>query len=184
MTRTCGWIVGALCLLAVGAGEARAQGSVFRGLATASIGSTFGGDVDGASITPGVSVAVIEESGWGAEMDLAFAGDTGPAGAGADLTMLLVNLHWMSPRGDLRPYATGGAGAVAVHGCLSACSRVTTTWEAGLDVGGGLLYRFTDIIGFRGDARYTWLPGDTHGPEKFGFWRASVGVTFQWAIIP
>ena len=48
MTRTCGWVAGVLCLLAVGTGEARAQGQgrIFYGLATASLGSTFGGDND------------------------------------------------------------------------------------------------------------------------------------------
>jgi opacity protein-like surface antigen len=187
MTRTCGWIVGVLCLLAVGAGEARAQGQgrIFYGLATASLGSTFGGDVSGGALTPGASVSVHDENGWGTEMDFAFANDSGAPGAEADLTTLAVNVMYMHLKGPIRPYVLIGAGAVGIHGCLTACPQVTTTWDLGLGLGGGVLYRFTDLVGFRGDARYTWLPGDGAGrPANFGFWRASAGVTFQWALLP
>ena len=41
--------------------------------------------------------------------------------------------------------------------------------------------------GNRGDVRYFWAPGDKTGttrPGNYSFWRASLGVTFMWAIAP
>lgn len=185
MIRTCAAVVCGLSLAVCCAADASAQGRFFRGYATASVGATAAGDVEGSALTPSASVSVNEESGWGAELDAGFAPDVATRGSTADLATVMVSLHWMYPKGVLAPYLLGGGGAVGVHGCLRACARTTTAWDLGFNAGGGLVYRPTDVFGLRGDARYVWLPGgDPVRPDRFGFWRISVGATLQWAIVP
>ncbi len=171
---------------AVLAGRAEAQSGTYRGFLTGQIGVTTGGDVPDSSLTPSVSVAVQDDSGWGAELDFGYA-NSAAAGRELDLTTYMVNAIWMAPTGPVRPYGLGGAGAIQVRGCFSACAQIATVYDFGLNVGGGALYPLNDIVGLRGDLRYFWAPGDKTGttrPGDYSFWRASVGVTFMWAITP
>lgn len=92
----CGWV-------AAGATRAEAQMSMgaFRGYLTGQAGWATGGDVSSPVFTPGVSVSVQEESGWGAEFDFGYAADLN-AGGGA---VVAVN-DLVAVRGDARYFRT------------------------------------------------------------------------------
>lgn len=180
-------IVIAWGLLAVGAGRADAQSGVYFGHLTGQIGVAVGSDLPNPAIAPGVSVSVQESSGWGGELDVGYAHAPGSSGPDLDLTTYMVNLNWMAPAGKVRPYGVGGAGVIQVHGCFSACAAIATVYDFGVNVGGGALYPVNDMLAVRGDLRYFWASGDQASPtrpQNYGFWRASIGVTFTWAIVP
>ena len=173
------------CLMAAGASDARAQGMTFRGYATPFVGLSAGGSVDSPLPTLGASVSVHEESGWGAELDAAFANDSDSPNQGADFTSVLVNVLFTRPTGAVRPYVTGGAGVLNLHGCLSTCPQVITANDLGVDAGGGAYLVLADALGLRADVRYVWAPGDHPSrPSNYGFWRATVGFTFMWVTAP
>lgn len=178
-----------LALVAAAATRADAQTGrgTYNGFLTGQLGVTSGGDVPASVITPSVSVAVQEDSGWGAELDLGYANGAPSTSRELDLATYMVNAIWQWPSGEVRPYGVAGAGAIQVHGCFSFCTQIATVYDLGLNVGGGALYVLNDAVGVRGDARYFWAPGDKTGttrPGNYGFWRASVGVTFMWTLTP
>ena len=178
-----------LALVAVAAGRAEAQtgGGTYRGFLTGQLGVTNGGDLPASVTTPSVSVSVQEDSGWGAELDFGYANGAPSTSGELDLTTYMVNAIWQARSGAVRPYGLGGAGAIQVHGCFTVCTRIETVYDLGVNVGGGVLYAVNDIVGIRGDLRYFWAPGDKTGttrPGNYAFWRASVGITFVWAITP
>lgn len=180
-------IVIALGLVALGAARAEAQSGNYFGHLTGQVGVTAGGDVPNPAITPSVSVSVQDDSGWGAELDFGYAHGAGSSGPDLDLTTYMVNVNWIATKGIVRPYGVGGAGAIQVHGCFSACAAIATVYDFGLNLGGGALYPVNDAVAVRGDVRYFWASGEHSGstrPGTYGFWRASVGVTFMWAIVP
>ena len=176
-----------LALLAVVAARADAQTGTYTGFLTGQLGTTRGGDVPVSVKTPGVSVAVQDVSGWGAELDVGYAnGAPSPAGE-LDLATYMVNAIWQAREGTVRPYGLGGAGVIQVHGCFTSCTQVASVYDLGVNLGGGALYAINDVVGIRGDVRYFWAPGDKTGttrPGNYTFWRASIGVTFMWAIAP
>ena len=176
-----------LALLAVFACRADAQTGIYNGFLTGQIGVTTGGDVPASALTPSVSVAAQESSGWGAELDLGFANGASSGGNELDLATYMVNAMWQARAGKVRPYGVGGAGAIRVHGCFTSCVQIASVYDLGVNVGGGALYAINDVVGVRGDVRYFWAPGDKTGttrPGNYTFWRASIGVTFMWAITP
>ena len=178
-------IVVALVVVAAGRAEAQSSGGVYSGFLTGQVGVTAGGDVPVSVLTPSVSVSVQEDSGWGAELDFGYANGAPASGRELDLTTYMVNAIWQTPSGTVRLYGLGGAGAIQVHGCFSFCTQIATVVDLGVNVGGGALYAVNDVVGFRGDVRYFWAPGDKTGttrPGNYAFWRASVGVTFMWAL--
>ena len=188
MKITCG--LAALALVALtasdGFAQSRAMGS-FHGLFTAHVGAAVGGEVSKPRLTPGASVSVQEQDGWGAELDF---GHTSDALAGVqilDLTTYMVSALWMKPDGYLRPFGLAGAGIMQIDGCDSPCNRPAQTYDFGLTFGGGLLAALNDTVGVRGDVRYFFATADhpdLRRPDNFGFWRISVGATFMWAIAP
>jgi hypothetical protein len=177
-----------LALVAVAAGRAEAQtGGTYTGFLTGQLGITAGGDVPASVLTPSVSVSVQEDSGWGAELDLGYANGAPSSSQELDLTTYMVNAIWQAQKGTVRPYGLGGVGAIQVHGCFSFCTQIATVFDFGVNVGGGAFYPLNDVVGFRGDLRYFWAPGDKTGstrPGNYSFWRASVGVTFIWTLAP
>jgi opacity protein-like surface antigen len=181
MTRIRGWAIVLVSLLVVGVGEASAQIGTFHGYATAFIGGAAGTDLPNGSFAFGGAVAVVDDSGWGADMDLSFSADEP-----ADLLAFMVNLDWTKPTGFWRPYVSGGLGALRLHGCLSGCPQVSTTTDFGLNVGGGVYVAASDAVFVRGEVKYLWAPGDhpeTSRPDNWGFFRATVGVTFTWTLL-
>ena len=180
-------IVLALVAVAAGRAEAQTNGGTYSGFLTGQAGLTAGGDVPASVLTTSVSVSVQEDSGWGAELDFGYANGSPSGSRELDLTTYMVNAILQARTGTVRPYGVGGVGAIQVHGCFSSCAQVATVFDLGVNVGGGALYALNDVVGFRGDVRYFWAPGDKTGttrPGNYGFWRASVGVTFMWALTP
>ena len=181
-----GTCVAGLFLVLLASGTASAQSAVYRGHATGHIGATAGGDVAGAVLTAGGSISVLDDSGWGAEIDVGFANDGSADHREADLTTFMVNANWVRPRGPIHPFVVFGVGSIGVHGCLLPCSKVTTTWNFGVGGGGGARYDLNDAIAVGGDVRYVMAPGSHAGssrPANFGFWRVAFGATFSWAIV-
>jgi len=174
-------------LLAVVAVRADAQTGTYTGFLTGQLGVTTGGDVPVSVTTPSASVAVQDVSGWGAELDVGYANGAPSTGGELDLATYMVNAIWQARGGTVRPYGLAGAGAIQVHGCFTSCAQIASVYDLGVNLGGGALYAMNDIVGFRGDVRYFWAPGDKTGttrPGNYTFWRASIGVTFMWAIAP
>ncbi|MEO8679508.1 MAG: outer membrane beta-barrel protein [Vicinamibacterales bacterium] len=179
--------VAGLLLALLASGTAGAQSKLYKGSATGLVGATMGGSVADSVLTAGGSVSVQEDSGWGAEIDFGFANDDNARNLQADLTTAMVGVNWIKPRGPLRPLATFSAGVIGVRGCLLPCSRITSTWNFGIGAGGGVRYDLTDVVALGGEVRYFVAPGNHAGssrPENFGFFRAAVGVTYSWAIVP
>ncbi len=178
----------ALALIALTASDGVAQrmGSL-RGLFTAHVGTATGGEVSDARITPGLSVSVQESDGWGAELDFGRASDARSGVQILDLTTYMVNSLWVKPSGTFRPFGLAGAGVVQINGCDSPCDRAATTYDFGLNAGGGVLAVFNDTFGVRGDVRYFFASADhpdLRRPDNFGFWRISIGATFIWDVVP
>src|SRR5688572_22878919 len=132
----------------------------FRGYLTGHLGTAVGGEVSDPQLMPGVSVAVHEQDGWGAELDFGRASDAQAGAQVLDVTTYMVNGAWVKPTGLFRPFGLIGAGVFAL---------------------------LNDSVGLRGDVRYLFSGADHPDlgrPEKFGFWRISIGATFTWTILP
>jgi opacity protein-like surface antigen len=176
----------AVLLAAQAQAQSRAMGS-FQGLFTPHLGVSTGGDVTEARLTPGVSVAVHEQDGWGAELDFGHASDTEVGALVLDLTTYTVNASWIRPGGNIRPYGLGGIGVMQVNGCPSPCTRPATTYDLGWTAGGGVLARVSEWVAVRGDVRYFFASADHFDlgrPDNLNFWRVSLGVSLIWVIVP
>lgn len=176
-------------LMAAGATRADAQMSMgsFRGYLTAHAGATTGGDVSTPGFTPGVTVSVQEESGWGAEFDFGYAADLDAGRQQLDVATYMFNGNWIERRGRVRPFVAVGAGVIQADGCDFPCSLSARTFDLGINAGGGALFAVNDLVAVRGDARYFRTLGDHPDlgrPDNFGFWRVSVGVSLTWVISP
>lgn len=169
---------------------AQSVGTGFTGLATVFIGPAHGGDVSDTGWTPGVSVAVIETSGWGAELDLSHVREfNSDRFLESGVTTLMFNAMWMAPRPDalVRPYALAGLGLLRARACVTDCHLVVNRTDWAMDAGGGVYVVFDELVGIRGDLRYFRflqrhrdLPLTDNG--FFDFWRTSVGVVISWPI--
>jgi hypothetical protein len=176
-------------LLGVTAGEARAQMTMasFKGYLTGHLGGVTAGDVTDGATSFGGSVSVQEGSGWGAELDIAHAGDVIAGAQFLDINSYLVNAAWVRPAGRFRPFGVGGVGVLQIDGCGSPCTSASTTYDFGLNVGGGVYALLNDWAAVRGDARYIWTSAEhaDHGrPDGLKFWRLTAGFTFMWAVLP
>ena len=179
-------IAGVLILACASTAQAQQGRETYRGIATGLVGGTLGGDVADPVLTLGTTIAVIEASGWGAEMDIGYANDNNGSARKADITSLMIGATWLRSRGPrARPYISLDIGTLGLHGCLIPCSKTETTWDLGFSTGGGIQYAFNDLVGLRGDARYMFAPGSHEGenrPGNWGFWRISFGVGVGWAV--
>lgn len=176
-------------VLALGAVDARAQMTMgsFKGYLTVDTGAISGGDLTDARLNVGASVAVHEESGWGAEFDVGHATDARSGRQVLDITTYMVNAAWMKSSGIIRPFGAAGAGVMQINGCNAPCNRPARTYDFGVSAGGGAFAAITDVIGVRGDVRYFFSSADHQDlqrPSGFGFWRTSIGVTLMWATVP
>ena len=180
------WIIG---LLALTAAEARAQTGigVFNGVLTGHVGAIMGGDLSEARSTLGVSVAVHEDNGWGAELDFGHTADVLAGQQVLDVTSYMVNAAFAKQDGRVRPFAVTGAGILQVNGCDSPCNSAAKTYDLGFTVGGGAFFVLNDYAALRADARYVFSGADhpeLNRPNNFNFWRLSFGATYRWAIAP
>jgi opacity protein-like surface antigen len=179
-------VVIALAIAAHAEAQSSSMGS-FRGLFTPHLGVTTGGEVTEPRITPGFSVAVHEQDGWGAELDFGRSSDAEVGPQVLDLTTYMVNASWVRPGGTIRPFGLGGIGVMQVSGCDSTCSRQATTYDLGWTAGGGVMAALHEFVGVRGDVRYFFASADhpdLRRPDNVGFWRVSVGVTLMWVVVP
>jgi hypothetical protein len=182
--RIAAWTIALVVLIAP---DARAQIGSFRGFLTGHVGAIGGGDISSARATLGASVAVHEDTGWGAEIDIGHAADAVSGRQILDVTSYMVNAIWIRPDGVVRPFGMGGAGVLQVNGCDAPCNVPARTHDFGMNIGGGAFLMLSDIAGFRADARYVFSSAehaDLHRPDNFNYWRISIGATFSWAIAP
>ena len=179
----------AVAMLAMNAVEARAQAGAgsFTGFLTGHVGAVTGGDLSDPRATLGASVAVHDDTGWGAEIDFGHTSNVLAGRQILDVTSWMVNAVWVRPDGLIRPFGSGGAGVLQVNGCDSPCNIAARTFDFGLSVGGGTYVMLSDVAALRGDVRYFWASADhpdLRRPDNFNYWRASLGVTFTWALAP
>lgn len=159
----------------------------FRGYFTGHIGVADGGELSESATTPGASMAVHEQDGWGAELDFGRTNDVLSGSQELDVTTYMVNASYAHPRGLIRPFGVIGGGVMQIKGCGPACASSSTTYDLGFTMGAGAFALLNDVFGIRGDARYIFTSADhpdLNRPEKFGYWRFSIGATFTWAILP
>jgi opacity protein-like surface antigen len=181
-------LIAVFAIVLAGAAPARAQ-QVFNGAFTGFIGLATGGDIRTAGITPGMSLAVFEQDGIGAEVDLAHTRsfDT-ELFAESGITSFMVNVFGSRMvHQRFQPYGLAGVGVMRVRACVVTCGATFSRTDWAFDAGGGLMVQFNDLWGVRGDVRYfryfqrhTDVPLTDNG--FFDMWRTSVGVTFFWPI--
>jgi opacity protein-like surface antigen len=161
--------------------------ALYTGILTPHIGVAAGGDVRGGAITPGLSMAVIDLNGFGAEVDLAHSrGVDGDRFSESAITSLMVNFFGMWVRSPVRPFVVAGAGLLRVRAATTGVVFTSRT-DLAFNLGAGAAYALNEIVGVRGDVRYFRyfqrhpdLPLLDNG--FFDFWRTSAGVTLSWSI--
>lgn len=182
-------VAGVMTVVLAGATSASAQSAMdaFHGYFTGHAGWATGGDVTSPVFVPGVTVSVQEFNGWGAEFDFGSAADADADLQQLDIATYMFNASYIQPRGRLRPFVSAGFGIMQIDGCNAPCNQAAKTYDLGLNAGGGVYYTLNDVVAVRGDARYFGSFAehpDLRRPDRFGFFRISVGVTFLWAIVP
>ena len=188
MKTMCG--LAAMAMMFVAAPSAQAQSirmGTFRGYFTGHVGTASGGELSDSRLMPGASMSVQEQDGWGAELDFGRATDVESGVQELDITSYMVNGTFIKPTGHIRPFGVIGGGILQIKGCDVPCNQNATTYDLGFTLGAGAFALLNDIVGVRGDARYIFTSADhpdLNRPDKFGFWRLSIGATFTWAILP
>lgn len=178
----------AAVVLAASVAEAQSKPPLFTGLLTGHIGGVSQGDVRDWTFTPAVSLAVLDDHGLGAEIDVSYSGDYDTAQfADSSITTVMINFVGMYPTGPLRPYVTAGGGLAWVRVAYAADSSAIRETDLTWNVGGGLVYMLNDALAFRGDVRYyrnfgqdSAIPLGENG--DLDFLRSSFGVSYIWPI--
>lgn len=138
-------------------------------------GLTFMGNVAGFEIDFGYSPDF-----FGEETDFALIGDSNVTTFSGSLVI--------APPGSVRPYAVAGLGLVRsrISDAEDLFDDITTN-DFAFNVGGGVMGRITDRIGFRGDIRYFRALQDNEPDNdvdvvigNFGFWRATAGIGLRF----
>jgi hypothetical protein len=171
-------VTGMLLLAAAQPAGAQISLGPIVGAATAHIGTASGTDGQGTTLSFGGSLAAVESTGWGAELDAGVANDDDGRSGGLDVQSYMANVIGVWPKGRLRPFGTAGVGVLHAHTCTAGCVTSSTWTDWGISGGGGVFYFFSEAFGLRGDARYFSTVGRDNG---VGFWRISVGATFLWS---
>ena len=189
MTREVGklLVVGALALCGLVEPVAAQKGlAPFEGQLTGHLGVASGRDGRGSTVSLGGSVAVVEQSGWGAEFDFGYADKDNGRGGGLDAQSYIVNVVGMWPTGRLRPFVTAGGGVIRARTCVDGCVATTAWTDWALSGGAGVHYGLGERAAVRVDARYFTVPGqhpDPARPRGFAYWRIAAGVTYRWNIV-
>ena len=178
----------ALTLLGVlAAGVAEAQPPLYVGMLTPHIGAASGGDVRDKAVTPGISLAVLDGSGLGVEVDAGHSRKVDDSlFSESAITSVMVNALGMWTGSLVRPLVVAGVGLLRVRTALAGTEPTSRT-DWGFNAGAGATYMFNEEFGVRGDVRYfryfqrhADLPLRDNG--FFDYWRTSVGVTLSWPI--
>jgi opacity protein-like surface antigen len=170
------------------ASHAQAQAFNFTGLLTGHVGVAASDDVRDSSATPGVSMAVVDGNGIGAEIDIARLGDfDNTRFTESSVASAMLNVIVMRPLGTWRPFGLLGAGVMRVSAEAFEGRQSVRRTEGGWTTGGGAFYMVSEIIAIRGDLRYFRYFSDYDdlplaGDGVLDFWRTSVGVTLAWPI--
>jgi hypothetical protein len=181
-------IVVVLLLCNAGLAAAQGAGALFTGFLTAHFGAARAGDVRNPTATGGVSLAVVDASGLGAEIDI---GHTGAFDrdffSDSSVTSFMLNFVGLYPHETVRPFVNVGVGALHVRTALLPGATPDGRTEAAWNAGGGVLLGITDFLGVRGDVRYFRLfdrPEDLVLRDSgfFDYWRISIGATFAWPM--
>ena len=117
--------------------------------------------------------------------------DFGELGSSGSVTTVMGNLLIGAPLGQVRPYATVGAGLMRSNLEFFDLFDDLSRNDFGINYGGGVMLFFSDNVGIRGDLRqFRSLQNDDLDddfPEPgdfdlgdFKFWRATAGVTFRF----
>ena len=163
-------------------------GGAITGMLAAHIGAASGGDTDSAGLTPVGSMAVLESTGWGAELELGHTrGFASDIFEDSEITTVMVNAIGMWPRTRWRPFGTGGVGLMRVHAALAGDGPSLSRTDWGVNGGAGMMYVVNEAVGVRGDVRYfRYLQRHDDLPQSdrgyFDFWRTTIGVTWSWPI--
>jgi opacity protein-like surface antigen len=177
----------ALAMVCV-AGSARAQSFNFTGLVTGHVGIAASGDVRDRSATPGVSMAVVDGNGIGAEIDVARLGDfDNTRFTESSVSSAMLSVIVMRPLGTWRPFGQIGAGVMRVSADAFDGRQSARRTEGGWTTGGGAFYMINEGLAIRGDLRYfRYFSGyddlPLAGDGVLDFWRTSIGVTLAWPI--
>jgi hypothetical protein len=179
---TIAWVLGG-----GGLSPARAQ-PLFNGLLTGHIGAAHGGDVRGATAAPGLSLAVIDQSGLGAELDLwhVLSLDGAEQDRSSATALMLGFTAVFAHHERIRPFLVVNAGVLRVRALLDGDSRATRT-DPAIGGGAGVSYVLNELFQIRGDIRYVRhlqrqaaLAPIAKG--HFDLWRTSVGLTYVWPV--
>lgn len=177
-------LVCTIAVIALTAIDARAQMTMgsFKGYLTGHVGTISGSDLDSERVNAGASVSVQEQSGWGAELDFGRATDVVSNNVHLSLTNYSVNASWIQPRGIIRPFGIGGVTLMRLNNCC-----IVSKTDYGFNGGAGVVVALHEAFGLRADARYFYTPADhpaLRSPDRFAFWRITIGATFMWDISP
>ncbi len=187
MTRAaCAALALAGLLLAAGPVEAQMSLAPLGGQATAHIGVASGDDGRGNTLSVGGSLAILEKSGWGVEVDFGYADDDNGRTGGLDVQSYMLNVMGMWPNGRLRPFVVAGAGGLRGRTCAFGCAEVRAWSDWGASAGGGVQYVLRESFAVRGDVRYLTTLADHPDPSRprhFNFWRVAVGGTYLWNLV-
>ena len=183
-----GQIAAAAILTMLLATSADAQPALYTGLLTGHIGIASGGNVQESGLTLGGSVAVLDITGLGAEIDLGYTGEYDDARlAESNITSFMVNFLGAYPNPRFRPFIVAGVGVLRLGTALAPGTPDESNSDWAYDAGGGLIYMVNDALGIRGDVRYLRffqrhddIPFVNNG--YFDYWRTSIGLTFSWPI--
>lgn len=171
--------------LAAGASTAGAQSREINGLLTGHLGRAAGGDIADGAAAPGASIAVMEGSGWGAEIDFGYVPDFEARFADSSIVTGMVNVIGMVQHPRYRPFGVGGLGGMRVRASVFEGVPAVSRTALAFNGGGGLLVIFNDTIGVRGDLRYFSFfesYADLPAAGRLDFWRLSIGATYSWPI--
>ena len=155
------------------------------------ISASFGGDTTDSAPFYGAS------AGWmgdrlGLEGEVANAPDffepTGFVTERRVMTVMGNALYRFWSGGGAQAYAAGGAGLVRPHLAEAGDLNVLEVNKFGFNVGGGIIGRFSEHTGVRGDVRYVRTAGTSDSDAnpfgldltRFEFWRASAGLVVKF----
>jgi opacity protein-like surface antigen len=168
-------------------------------MVTPYLGVNVAGDVETSKGGPGVSIGYVGGL-FGFELDVQryhhFFKDSDVSGVvpdpridlDTDATSVMGNVvaPIRLPRvAKLRPYGAAGFGMIRTIFDTSQEQADADQNNFGFNIGGGMIYSFNDRVGLRGDLRYFRALVDEEAVDggfstDYGFWRAGVGVTFQF----
>lgn len=161
--------------------EAQVSLGPISGVLNGHLGTATGLGGAGTTLSGGASVAVVEQTGWGAEFDAGFASDDGGRSGGLSVQTYVMNLLAVWPRGRIRPFGVVGAGALRARTCTAGCAGTIAWSDWAMSAGGGVQYVRNEVFGLRGDVRYLSNIGNPgRAPDGVRFWRVSVGATVFW----